>query len=489
MTRPATMLLPVILALPLGAQSLSQRVEAAGNGTVTLTYATRTGVCGDGYVIAMDSESPEGQLVYTSDGSMHTGTWNGMTFGRRCEAGPARVRLTVRDRRVIALRPTVGSTTGSSPDRDLGTVSTVDAVNYLLDVGATGDESVTRHAFLAAAIADSAPVAPRLALQSRDRALRSAVREEALRWLARTASRDGYATEAERAIQGIARDSTDVVSVRDRAIRALRYSPGSDAFLRGLYGRLSEPALRDRVLRVVGEEPTTTTLNWIESVAVDENETVALRDRALRVLAEEHGDPARIRGLYPRLQHDALKDRAVRLVGAAGDAASEKWLLALAQDVKEPLPARERAIRMLAESGNYSQLRDLYGRTSETQLKDRIIRLVAEAGGTDNMRFVRGIVTSASESSAARERALRMLAQSGLTTSELAALYDALPDRTLRARLIQLLAERGGDPAIDKLVQIAREDTDTDLRRQAAKRLAQSGDPRAQAFFERTLKN
>ena len=488
MRRATVLLLPLALALSrsLGAQALPQRVAATATGFVTFSFATRTGVCGDGYAIVMDD--PDGKLVYTADGNVYTGSWSPMHIERRCDTGPARVRLTLRERRVTAIRTSVGRTANAA-DRDLGTVAAPEAAGYLLDLAATSDEGIARDALLGAVIADSTRIAARLAALGRDKRLRAAVREEALRWMGRAAARESYEADAERVLQAIVTDSTDVLAVRDRAIRALRSAPGSEAFLRGAYARLSEPLLRDRVIRVVGAEPSPSTVTWLEALALNGNEAVALRDRALRALGEDGADPARVRALYPRLQHDGLKDRAVRIIGAAGDAASERWLLALAQDANEPLPARHRAVHLLAEQGNYAQLREMYPRTQEDALKDRIIRVTADAGGSDNLRFLRGIVASRTESSAARDRALRALAQSGLTTADLAALYDTLGDRTLRSRLIQLLGERGGDAAFDKLVHIARQDPDGDLRRQAARRLAQSGDPRAQAFFERTLKN
>ena len=488
MHRPVPLLLlSTILAAPARAQSLPQRAAAVRNGTALFAYPTRSGVCGNGLAIVVDDpESPDGQLIYSGN-EMHTGWTMSLTGG--CDSGPASVRLTLRDARVVSLRTMVGGDEPRTADQDFGRHTGADAAAYLLDVAQEADEEVARHAMFAAMIADSAQIAQRLAGVSRDRSLRPGVRQAALRWLGRTAARDGYAAEATRVMQGIAGDSTDVTAVRDRAIREVGRTAGGDVFLRDLYFKVSEPALRDRTIRVLGEEPTSATLTWIENIALNENETVALRDRALRMVAEAHQDAARVRTLYPRLQHEALKDRAVRLVGAQGDAASERWLLTLAQNAAEPQAVRDRAIRMLAESGNYVQLRDLYGRVQDNALKDRIIRVLGEAGGSDNVRFVRGIVASASESTAARERALKVLAHSGMSGADLAALYDSLADRTLRSRLIQTLAERGGEPAIDKLAKIARDDPDSELRRQATRRLAQSGDPRAQAYFERTLKN
>jgi hypothetical protein len=465
---------------------LPDRIGAAGNGVVVITYATRPSVCGDGYTIIVDDvESSSGSLVFSLEG-ISTGAWRG---GGSCESGPARVYLTLRDHRVVAVRPTVGGGAGPAAARDLGTVAAADAAAFLLGVAGRGDEAIGRHAMLAAAIADSVRVAPRLAAMARDRELRPATREGALRWLARTAERDAYGAEAERVVRAIALDSTDVVSVRDRAIRATRREPAGESFLRELYGRVTESTLRDRIIRVLGESPTAATVAWLEALILNDNETVAARDRALRVLGDELSEPERVRMLYPRLRHDALKERAVRLVGAAGDAASERWLRALVEDAAEPVTARNRAIRVLAELGDYAHLRAAFARISESLLRERIITTVAEAGGAENTQFLRRVVATALEPVHLRERALRALAHSGLAATELIALYDSLPDRTLRARTINLLAERGGEAAFEKLGRIARDDPNPDLRRQAARRLAQSRDPRAQAFFERTLKN
>jgi hypothetical protein len=74
-----------------------------------------------------------------------------------------------------------------------------------------------------------------------------------------------------------------------------------------------------------------------------------------------------------------------------------------------------------------------------------------------------------------------VLAESGTRTADLAGLYDTIADRELRVRLIKLLGERGDRAARDKLAAIARNDPDQDLRRQALKRLAETGDPRGRS--------
>jgi hypothetical protein len=55
------------------------------------------------------------------------------------------------------------------------------------------------------------------------------------------------------AVRAIAADPSDDAAVRERASRVVRH-PDGDAFLRELYGRLMNGDLKDRVIRVVGED-------------------------------------------------------------------------------------------------------------------------------------------------------------------------------------------------------------------------------------------
>jgi hypothetical protein len=79
---PRILPLAALLALlpaALGAQSLARRVEAAGDGTVRLSFASRPGVCGTGTSITIDDD---GDGDWESD----------------CERGPVRVSLRISGR-------------------------------------------------------------------------------------------------------------------------------------------------------------------------------------------------------------------------------------------------------------------------------------------------------------------------------------------------------------------------------------------------------
>jgi HEAT repeat protein len=93
-----------------------------------------------------------------------------------------------------------------------------------------------------------------------------------------------------------------------------------------------------------------------------------------------------------------------------------------------------------------------------------------------------------SEQRELRDRAIRSLSEAGVSTAELAKLYDGMDESTLRDRLIRLFAERGDKAGVEKLIDIAKNDSNTELRRRAIRKLGETGDPRAKQFLEDRVK-
>jgi hypothetical protein len=406
----AVLSLPIALVLPASAQSqsLRDRIAQRRDGTVGISYAARSGVCGDGRSMIGDAEGPDGFTMYLlGENSVMTGTFQG-NVRDQCVAGPVRVLLTLRDGELVRVAPTVGGKDWqSAPSLDLGTVDPAQAATYLLGAAAALPERSARDAMLAASIADGVRVGTPLARMARTRSLPSYVRESALRWTARAAEREGDRAAMEE-VRAIASDEDDATAVRERAIRSLN-GRADEGFLRQLYAKTANRTLQERIIRTVGEGGSTESRNWLRTVAESSRDGAELRERAVRVLAEEWGD--------------------------------------------------------------YTFLRELYSRAGEIAPRERIIRVLGEGGRADDMRWLRGIAAKSDEPTALRERALRVLTETGLPTRDLAALYDSVGVRSLRERAINLLAERGDKTAIDKLNAIARDDEDSDLRRRALRKL------------------
>jgi hypothetical protein len=174
----------ILLASTATSQSLAARVAAAPDGWVQLRFAARPGVCGDGRELIS-----VGRALFLENfmGTTSRGDWRA-----RCVPGPVRVTLAVRDHEVERVRVHIGGREpeGGDPLTDLGAVGAQAAADYLLSLSVAPrlDHRSADRAILAAALADSAVIWPKLLTMARDGALPSGVRRTATFWLGRAAA-------------------------------------------------------------------------------------------------------------------------------------------------------------------------------------------------------------------------------------------------------------------------------------------------------------
>jgi hypothetical protein len=208
--RRLTWYLVVLFVLPgrLAAQDLVHRVAGLNDASVRLSFAARPRVCGNGgnsITIADDEDSED--------------------WAADCERGPVRVSLRVRSGRVIQASTHVGGhwRTSAPGTTDLGTVPARDAASALLALAEHADDDAD-DLIVAASLADSATVWPRLIKIARDSTLATETRRQAVFWLGQAAG-----SAATRGLDSIARDTTGDLEVRKHAIFALSQRPASEA--------------------------------------------------------------------------------------------------------------------------------------------------------------------------------------------------------------------------------------------------------------------
>lgn len=163
-----------LLAVPLSlaitgaasAQSIADRVNAIRDGTVRMSFAARSGVCGDGT-----------GSVWIRDARHDADTRHS------CIAGPIRVAVGRDNGVTVSVRTRVGGEwSASRSETDLGMVSPEDAARYLLRLsrelaGRNADEAMSGAVF-----ADASDISPELSRLVRDRDVRVETRKQALFW-------------------------------------------------------------------------------------------------------------------------------------------------------------------------------------------------------------------------------------------------------------------------------------------------------------------
>ncbi len=151
-----------------------------------------------------------------------------------------------------------------------------------------------------------------------------------------------------------------------------------------------------------------------------------------------------------------------------------------------PEELRVRAILALSQRpgpADAELLRGLFAQASSMKEKQVIIQALGQMDSTDNGRWLLAIARDRKNDVALRRQALFMATQrhDDIGSAELAALYEAMPEREMRQQLIMALSQRRDMAAVDKLIDIVRTEKDVDLRKMAIfwlGRSPQADDPR-----------
>jgi HEAT repeat protein len=137
-----------------------------------------------------------------------------------------------------------------------------------------------------------------------------------------------------------------------------------------------------------------------------------------------------------------------------------------------------------ASQENNDFLRSLYGKLNDDELKDKVLFSLSQRRNMGNEKWLMDIAVNSRESTELRKKALFWAGQSGVGIPEIIPLYARLTDREMKEQVIFVLSQRGNNSAaVDKLMDIARNEKDSELRKKAIFWLGQSRDPRVQQFL------
>lgn len=200
-----------------GAQEgIARRVDAAPDGEVHISFASKPGVCGWDNGISTTRNGRGTQIVIR----------DGVRVNEECVEGPVRVSLVKRGGRVADLDTRVGRPFRDQGRRvtDLGTVDPREASAYLLSLAERStDGDVGKDALFPATIARGAAAWPALLRIARRESVPGETRRGAVFWLSQEAGE-----AASRGLQEIAEDDGDQ-DVRKQAVFALSRRPKDEA--------------------------------------------------------------------------------------------------------------------------------------------------------------------------------------------------------------------------------------------------------------------
>lgn len=262
-----------------------------------------------------------------------------------------------------------------------------------------------------------------------------------------------------------------VLARRDECTRELRR--------RALYvlGRHAGPESASIILDVAKNDTEASiraeAMRWLPRVAGDN--AVPQLEELLRTTADERTQRSVISALSS-IDSDRAR-RAIRAIIERNDASE-----AVRRDAIVSV-TRERDGR--PPSGEeLAYVRSLYGKLESHRLKEAVLMAVGRVDTPESQQFLMQIVRNQNETPSLRAGALQRLGRmESVSVAEIAKLYDVADTRSLREQIIHGLSQRKENQAVEKIIEIARKDTDPQIRRSAINALSRSDNELAKKFL------
>jgi HEAT repeat protein len=238
--------------------------------------------------------------------------------------------------------------------------------------------------------------------------------------------------------------------------------------------------LKKRALSILAHEDTPQAREAVASFARSQTNPV-LQAEAIRQLGVT-GNPDAMKTLsdiYASSTDPSIKKSILRAFMTAGD---KQHLLTAAQSEKDP-SVRIEAIRLLGAMGSRDALVQLYKSEASDDGKIQILRglMTSESGDAISQ------IAMTEASAAVRVAAIRDMGAMGRGTqtgAELVSLYAKEKDPAVRKEILRALAMQ--DDAKD-LIEVARKESDTDLKVYAVRQLSQMRSKEAQDYMMEIL--
>lgn len=187
-----------------------------------------------------------------------------------------------------------------------------------------------------------------------------------------------------------------------------------------------------------------------------------------------------------------IRERAVFAISRNHTPRASQVLRDIVEDETYGTTVRERAVFWLGQAdaeGSADYLKSAFGRIESEGLRERILFSLSQQRNPENAAWLADeVVLNSSVSLELRRKGVFWLGQMRDASARLIALYDEVRTDDLRERLIFAYSQRKRDDrALEKLMEIARSDANTELRRKAIFWLGQSKDPRAVRFLSELI--
>jgi len=255
--------------------------------------------------------------------------------------------------------------------------------------------------------------------------------------------------------------------------------------------------LRRRALYLVGRQADSSAAGIILDVAKNDTDA-GIRGEAMRWLPRVAGENAvpQLEDLLRTSGDEQTQRAAVWALGAMDSDRARRAIRTMIErpDASERLRydaivsiTREREGRSVT-ADDIAYLRALYGKLESARLREAVLMSLSRTETAENQQFLFAVARNENEQPSLRAAATQRLGRmQSVTASDFAKLYAVADARSLREQILYALSQRKEPEAIDKMMEIARKDTDPQIRRTAISLLARSNNERAKKLLQELI--
>jgi len=291
------------------------------------------------------------------------------------------------------------------------------------------------------------------------------------------------------------------VSVRAEALSALGQMDLAAAMptVRRVLARRDECTveLRRRALYLIGRTPPADAVPLILDVAKNDTDP-GIRGEAMRWLPRVAGDNAvpQLEELLKTANDEQTQRSVISALGAIDSERARRAMRAIIERNDAAERVRYDAIISLSKerdgraptADEMAYLRSLYGKMESPHLKEAVLTSVSRVASQENEQFLLAIARNTNETPSLRASALRRLGRmETVKVADIAKLYEVADSRAMREQILTALSQRKETEAIDKMMDIAKKDTDPRIRTYAITLLTRSNNERAKQLLKEMI--
>ena len=253
--------------------------------------------------------------------------------------------------------------------------------------------------------------------------------------------------------------------------------------------------LREKAVFLVSQKRTSETEDVLLGVVRDDPNP-EVKKKAVFWLGQVNTDRAAdalVQMLESSTTSSELREQAIFALMQQRSERGQAAVRHVAEDNASPNELREKAVFWLGQqrsAENATFLRNLFDRLAAASagsngenIRQKILFSLSQMRGQGNDQWLLQVAADSKHSVETRKQAIFSAGQAGVSTAELVALYPRLNERDLKEQLIWVLSEKRDEAAFTRLMQIAKSDSDPELRKKAIFWLGQSNDPRVKDFL------